>query len=60
MDERENFDAQREALNETAGRASRSTRERIRAGMDRYLAAEVRHAGKVAQDEQQRERRGPR
>jgi hypothetical protein len=56
MNERERFDAQREAKNEAAGPTSRSTRERIAAGLNQYLSAEARHARKAAKEEQERER----
>lgn len=57
MDERENFEAQKEALKETAGPTSKSTRERIQAGLNQYLAAEAQHAHKAAKEERERERR---
>jgi len=43
MDERERFDAQKEAQRESAGEVSRSTRERIMAGLAKYLSAEAAH-----------------
>lgn len=48
MDERERYDAQREAGRETLGRVDRSTRERMWEGLTKYLAAEARHARKAA------------
>jgi hypothetical protein len=65
MDEREGFDAQREAQRETLGPTSRSTRERMWEGLTKYLAAEARHARKAAVAEKEaaqkedRDRRSP-
>lgn len=65
MDEREGFEAQREASRETLGQTSRSTRERVWDGLTKYLAAEARHARKAAvaekqaQQEEDRDRRSP-
>jgi hypothetical protein len=53
MDERERFDAQREASRETLGRVDRSTRERMWEGLTKYLAAEARHARRTAAAEKQ-------
>lgn len=57
MNEREGFDAQQEAKRETAGRTDRSTRERLWAGLTKYLAAEAAHARKATHTERERERR---
>jgi hypothetical protein len=65
MDEREGFDAQREAERETLGKTSRSTRDRMWEGLTKYLAAEARHARKAAladkdaSQEEDRDRRSP-
>lgn len=56
MDERENFEAQQEALKETAGPTSKSTRDRIQSGLTQYLMAQARHDSKVAKEERERER----
>lgn len=56
MNDSENARAAREAR-ETATRASDSAnRQRLWAGMNRYLAAEGEHARKVAQEEADAER----
>jgi hypothetical protein len=55
MDEREGFDAQREAKRETLGKTDRSTRERMWDGLTKYLAAEARHARKTAVEEKKAE-----
>ena len=39
------------ALQDTTVGAARTTRERIQAGLNMYLAAEARHARKVAEGE---------
>lgn len=57
MNEREGFDAQQEAKRETAGRADRSTRERMWAGLTKYLTAEAAHARAAARAEQERDRK---
>lgn len=57
MDEREEFDARQEAMRETAGKVSRSTRERMWEGLTKYLAAEARHARKSAGSEQESEKK---
>lgn len=53
MNERESFNAQQEAKREVAGQNSPQTRERLWAGLTKYLAAEARHARKVAKAEQE-------
>ena len=53
MNEREGFEAQQEAKRETLGKASETSRERIREGMNKYLAAEARHARKAAMSEKE-------
>ena len=58
MDEREGFDAQREAKRETLGKTDRSTRERMWDGLTKYLAAEAQHARKSAAEKKDRERGG--
>lgn len=52
MDEREEFDAQQEAKRGTAGKVSRSTRERMWEGLTKYLAAEARHARKSGAEQE--------
>ena len=60
MDEREGFDAQREASRETLGKTDKSTRERMWDGLTKYLTAEARHARKTGADEKEtRDRRSP-
>lgn len=54
MNERESFDAQQEAKRETLGKTSESTRERLFAGLDKYLMAEAAHARKAARAESRR------
>lgn len=51
MYEREKYDATQEALREVAGRADRSTRERIWAGLMNYLTAEAHRARKRTESE---------
>lgn len=58
MDEREGFDAQRDAKHEVAGKVDRSTRERMWDGLTKYLAAEAQHARKSAAEKKDRERGG--
>lgn len=53
MDEREGFEAQQEAKRETLGKTSEASRERLREGMNKYLAAEARHARKAAISEKE-------
>jgi hypothetical protein len=58
MDDREGFEAQRDAQHEVAGKVDRSTRERMWAGLTKYLAAEAQHARKAAaSDKKDRDRR---
>jgi hypothetical protein len=56
MDERERFDAQREAQRESAGEVSRSTRERIMAGLAKYLSAEAAHIRRSGSSTARREK----
>lgn len=58
MNEREGYEAQQEAKREAAGRTNPATRERLWAGLTKYLAAEAEHARKAAREERERERRG--
>jgi hypothetical protein len=51
MEEREKYDAAREAKSEAAGRVDRSTRERTWSGLMRYLAAEAERSRKAAPSE---------
>lgn len=51
MDEREGYDATQEAKREAAGKADRSTRERMWTGLMKYLAVETEHARKAAASE---------
>jgi hypothetical protein len=57
MDEREGFDAQHEAKREVAGKVDRSTRERMWAGLTKYLAVEAEHARKAAASEKKDRKR---
>ncbi|MGH3331841.1 MAG: hypothetical protein ACRDPJ_11135 [Nocardioidaceae bacterium] len=51
MDERENHEAQQEALKEAAGKTSKSRRDQIQEGLAKYLMAEARRARKVAEEQ---------
>lgn len=51
MDEREGFEAQREAKREVAGAPDRSTRERLWGGLSKYLTVEAALARKAARAE---------
>lgn len=58
MSDMENAQARKEAV-ETLSRASASAnRQRLWAGLNRYLAAETEHAHKAAVEEKQGEREG--
>ncbi len=60
MNDREAFDAQREAQREAAGSVGKSTRERLWEGLTKYLSVEAAHARKSAKGETEKgtQRRG--
>ncbi len=57
MDERENHEAQQEALKEAAGKTSKSRRDQIQEGLAKYLMAEARRTRKVAEEEHDHDHR---
>lgn len=57
MDNREAYEAQHEAMQQTLGTVSQSTRERMFAGLQRYLATEVEHTRKAARKQPRKDER---
>lgn len=56
MDERERFEAQREAKREAAGTPNKATRDRLWGGLSKYLTVEAALARKAARAESEKGR----